>query len=272
MTRSLPSTHLILVCCHGIYLSGPTYGLDEHGWLLAPFQKGDTPAFIEHIKAGLRLLASDSAALLVFSGSSTRPETQKSEAQSYLDLCHENEFWDILDGKRELEKRIALEEHALDSFSNVVFSIILHWRNGGMWPLKVTIVSHEFKKARFMGLHIPTIRFPMERVGFVGIDPGYMVGGNEKFDEKRAEGVRRGEKQNGYGQWEKDRLGVGEMLRGKRARRNCWGVGQMLFVDEEERRASGVKSKVLGCVDEGGRRMAEEVLVDERQPWEALES
>ena len=102
----------------------------------------------------------------------------------------------------------------------------------------------------------------------MGLDPWYMVEERELFDRKRAEGVRIGESQNGYGEWEKDRFGVGEMLRGKRAKRNFWGVGQILFVDEEERKASGVKSRVLEWVDEGGHRMVEEVLVDERQPWE----
>jgi hypothetical protein len=173
-----------------------------------------------------------------------------------------------LDGKRKLEERIALEEQALDSFSNVVFSIILLWRRGGIWPSKVTILSHEFKRGRFMELHIPTIRFPLERVEFVGIDPGYMVEESEKFDGERAKGVRRGEQQNGYGAWEKDRFGVGEILRGKRTKRSCWAVGQMLFVDDEERRASGVKSRILERLDEGGRKIVEEVLLDERQPWE----
>jgi hypothetical protein len=62
------ATDLIIVCCHGIWLGGPSLGHVEAEWLIAPFQHGETSTFIEHIKAGLRLLSSSPQALLIFSG------------------------------------------------------------------------------------------------------------------------------------------------------------------------------------------------------------
>jgi dihydrofolate synthase len=61
-------THLVLVCCHGIWRGGPANGFDESEWLIANFQVGETPTFIEHIKDGLRELERDDNAVLVFSG------------------------------------------------------------------------------------------------------------------------------------------------------------------------------------------------------------
>lgn len=64
----MPPTHIVIVCCHGIWLGGPERGFDESEWLIAGFQVGETPTFIEHIKAGLQVLREDPGSVLMFSG------------------------------------------------------------------------------------------------------------------------------------------------------------------------------------------------------------
>lgn len=62
-------THLIVVCCHAVWLGGPSKGVDESEWLIAPFQRGETPTFVRHAQAGVRCLAeARHGAVLVFSG------------------------------------------------------------------------------------------------------------------------------------------------------------------------------------------------------------
>lgn len=156
-----------------------------------------------------------------------------------------------------------MEEQALDSFANVLFSILRFWRETGNFPEKVTIVSHAFKEDRLMELHIPAIRFPRERVLFVGIDPEYMRIGHEAYDEERTASVLRASSEKGYAEWKKDLLGCGDSLSGKRAARNPWGVSQVWFDSREDRERSGVKS-MLKVGEEG----LEEFLTTEKQPWE----
>ena len=61
-------SHLVIVCGHAIWAGGPSNGWDEAEWLIESYKKGETPTFIEHIKAGVKILGSDDAAVLVFSG------------------------------------------------------------------------------------------------------------------------------------------------------------------------------------------------------------
>lgn len=66
--NSKPPNHLIIVCGHGIWLGGPQKGWDEAEWLIESYKSGETPTFIEHIKAGVKVLSEDDRAVLVFSG------------------------------------------------------------------------------------------------------------------------------------------------------------------------------------------------------------
>lgn len=50
------------------------------------------------------------------------------------------------------------------------------------------------------------------RVEFVGVDPECMDEGSEMFDFVKAEEVKEGERIRGYGAWEKDLYGKGEVL------------------------------------------------------------
>ncbi|KAL7623113.1 hypothetical protein AAE478_006792 [Parahypoxylon ruwenzoriense] len=233
MRRRKPPSNLIVVCCHGIWLGGPERGFHEDEWLIAGFQKGETPTFIEHIKAGLRVLQEDNGSVLMFSGGPTRKETRLSEALSYANLASANAYFGIV-SEAETSGRISCEERALDSYSNVLFSLIKFWCDHESWPEKITIVSHAFKRERLVDCHCGAIGFPLHRANFVGVDPPGMVdGSNEAAIEGIVEAVT---------QWKEDPHGKGEVLAGKRRRRNPWEIPQRLFLIEEDRIRSGVQS------------------------------
>ncbi|CAD6444725.1 4869449d-9f57-4ceb-a6d5-d242b3d9eb08 [Sclerotinia trifoliorum] len=131
-TPSNPSnptpTHLILLTCHSIYVSGdPTY---PTSWLLAPFQKAGNEhlTFLNHITLASSLLSSDPNALLVISGGSTRKEVCKSEARGYFEVGKERGLW----SEEGFEGRIILEEKALDSYGNLLRGLIAF---GGGWEM-----------------------------------------------------------------------------------------------------------------------------------------
>ncbi|KAL4773197.1 hypothetical protein BDW60DRAFT_29528 [Aspergillus nidulans var. acristatus] len=228
----MPS-HLIIVCCHAIYLGGPSKGRDEEEWLIEGFQRGETPTFTEHVKAGIRLLAGDEGALLVFSGGATkRPATELAEGESYLNLARDNAFFGYASSID--PSRVAAETHATDSYQNVLFSILRFRLHTGRYPDQVTVVTHEFKRERFMSCHFPA----------VGLDKpgrGSVIGINPPEEVTPLEELLDGEEKRGLGLWKRDRYGVGAELKEKRMERGwvdglekgLWvGVGLEPVVEE----------------------------------------
>lgn len=211
-----PLTHLVIVAGHAIWKGNdPSRITDDSSWVLENYQKGGSVrTFVKHIEAGLKIATEDSSSLLVFSGGQTRKESWITEAQSYMHLAlalskdlpvfKDTETdddeprvpFEPLDrvdkaardvSARAIESsqyfnigrlRMTTENYALDSFQNLLFSIARFYEFTGTYPQKITVVSYEFKKNRFVDLHTHAIRWPSNklmpggsyRFNYVGID------------------------------------------------------------------------------------------------------
>lgn len=192
----------------------------------------------------------------------TDASTPLSEARSYANLAAVNSYWGLLGSPPAssnnaahshalspipLHPRVECEERALDSYQNILFSILQFWRSTSRWPSSLTIVSHAFKRRRLVEAHCNAIAYPLEKVHFIGLNP---PGVPDVVDQE----------ENAVNEWLKDPQGQSHSLKSKRIRRNKWGVSQSLFVNEEERQRSGIMTKLL----EDG----EEILTGEGpRPW-----
>jgi hypothetical protein len=227
--------HLIIVCCHAIFhpdISSSSFPLhnpyNESNWLLAPFQRsnqqtmksGEHETFISHILAGLDALTSGfshNSALLVLSGGPTKSSlTPLSEARSYYHAALALELAQGNRGGGRAHKffttgRILLEEHATDSYQNLLFSILLFHRTTGKYPKQIRIITHAFKTKRFLHLHAPAIKWPSSCIQIQGIDPAMS---SQEYDE-----TMRGEELSGYASWKQDPMGTGKALNEKRKQR-----------------------------------------------------
>ena len=128
----------------------------------------------------------DEHALLVFSGyvvgsdtfrlnahallcsGQTRRTSTTTEAESYMRLALSTNLFPSSD--EEPFVRATTEEHALDSYQNLLFSIARFHEYTGHWPGRITIVGYEMKRKRFNDLHRAALRWPEDRFQYVGID------------------------------------------------------------------------------------------------------
>ncbi|KAL4796280.1 hypothetical protein BDV19DRAFT_388419 [Aspergillus venezuelensis] len=155
---------------------------------------------------------------MVCSGATKRPTTDIAEGDSYFTLAQDNQFF----GCATIDPRtmILTETMATDSYQNVLFSLLRFRQFTGSYPLKVTVATHEFKRARFMECHFPALGLDgMSEV--VGINPPEFVTPLRDLEE--------GEEKRGIGLWRGDLYGVGDELMGKRVKRGWvagaeWGV------------------------------------------------
>lgn len=172
-----------MVPCHAIYVghdsdnTHPPEG--EAAWLIQPFQRGETPVFLDHIRTAIELwLQAGSGAHLVFSGGATRPETRQTEARSYLaaalaqgwlhcrgDVEKATAFAIELQTQTRLlvpchdqpdripssaYRHILLEEFARDSLENLAYSVAVYQKlHAGALPSRIIIVGWGFKEPRF---------------------------------------------------------------------------------------------------------------------------
>ncbi|XP_057442840.1 uncharacterized protein C57A10.07 isoform X2 [Lotus japonicus] len=158
-----------MVAGHSIYTSSSCGRIEkEDSWFLESYQRnpGQAATFVTHIREGVEIAAKDEAALLLFSGGETRKDAgPRSEGQSYWAVADSKGWF----GKEESVKWRALtEEHARDSFENLLFSVCRFRELTGAYPQNITVVSYDFKEERFAHLHRSAMGFPESRFFYAG--------------------------------------------------------------------------------------------------------
>lgn len=217
---------------------------------------------------------------MVFSGGDTkRSKTSVSEAKSYRSLALAN---NLFGHPASLASRILTDDNATDSFQNVLFPLLTfashavryqkfkqpkdpNGKESQTLPERLIIIGHEFKRRRFEQLHIPAIRWPRipMRFEYIGIDP--------PMDAKKRDEVLKGEILRGYGAWQNDRYGAGEILANKRKARS-WTAEKEKELETTVSRGwqySAFKDDVLALLIWDGGESRQE-LYPGRLPWDTL--
>lgn len=183
---------LIIVPGHAAFKSGfdPSVGDpgDEANWVLQSFQAGESPFYIEHVRAGIEALAKHVGALLLFSGGRTRQESDEwSEAATYAAVAKFYNYWQSTnDAADEIKKRIILEEHARDSLENVQFGIESFKQLTKKNPEHVTVVGWEFKAPRF-DFHRQTLGINQSNFSYLSVNNPPDLAGAQKGEAKTLE-------------------------------------------------------------------------------------
>ena len=141
---------------------------DESNWALGAHQlvEGAAKTFLEHMEIGVREAAKRPRALLIFSGGKTSREAGAlSEASSYWQVSR---AFDWFGASADVEYRSFTEEHARDSFENVLFSMCRFFELTRKFPTKITVVGLQVKRERFEKFHLKALGYPMSNFTYIG--------------------------------------------------------------------------------------------------------
>lgn len=154
-----------------------------------------------------------------------------------------------------LEKRIYTEDSATDSYQNLLFSILLFRKQTLRYPHHITIVSHAFKRDRFLNIHCKSIAWPLDRISYVGINPPEDITAEGELNENEAKAVAA---------WREDLYGTRHELALKRLRRG-W---HPLQVEEQLLLRDGdpLEKSVSDLLEYDGGRDGQ-TLFPEALPW-----
>lgn len=252
------ANHLILVCCHATYdrsRAGDDEDayLAEANWVLQPFQKSNPATgkesehrtFLRHIASAGDVLDQDPRAWLIYSGGKTQSQVDITEAESYYQCNAE------MNPERSLD-RTDVETNATDSYQNLLFSILAFRRRIGAYPERISVVTHAFKDRRFYELHVRALKWPVDKINVLGIDPPFTPADHDQ--------TISGEIRQGYGLFSWDLYGVRDPLASKRRDRG-WNdaVGATL--------GDGLETEVQDLLAWQGGRDGRQVFPG-RLPWE----
>ncbi len=186
---------LVIVPGHAVYL-GSNYlsAKDDTNWALESYQllEGEAKTFIEHMELGVKEVAKNPNALLLFSGGKTKSDAGAiSEASSYWQVSKAFDWFGVDVG---VQSRVFTEEHARDSFENLFFSVNRFYELTQRFPRKITIVGFRAKRERFEKLHLNAIAYPEANFTYIGT-----VSLNEREMEAGEAKVRAAFQRDPYG-------------------------------------------------------------------------
>jgi hypothetical protein len=217
MTTAKTTCSALIVAMHGIWDKGKWFGA------LRPEQ---VPTLEEHLHSAVAYAKQYAYPVVVLSGGRTRPALPeveagtltKSEALGGIDFLHDDKV--DLDGVQ-----LLAENFARDSFENLFFSLLAVRAAYSVWPVRVGLVSFDFKLLRFqcaaVGLGIA------DRFRFFGVG-GF--GGSTEYRDMISGEVRNLWQVCGSDVY--DPLHRSEELRGKRARRMPSGLTEADYLGQ----------------------------------------